>query len=103
MADPRLSHQALRILRVLLDHSQLEGLAGSDIAKQTSLLSGSMYPCLARLEGAGWLKSQWEKVSPQEVGRPRKRLYRLTSIGYRKANDALSQLTVPNKEAQWTS
>jgi PadR family transcriptional regulator, regulatory protein PadR len=102
VADPRLSHQTLRVLRVFLDCPQHQGLSGSDMAKQTDLLSGTIYPILARLERSGWLSSKWEKLNPREAGRPRKRLYRLTGIGYNKTNEAFSLLGVPNKEAQWT-
>lgn len=102
MADPRLSHQTLLVLRVFLDYPQRQGLSGSDMAKRTKLLSGTLYPILARLERSGWLSSEWENLNPSEAGRPRKRLYRLTGIGYNKSNEALSQLGVPIKEAQWT-
>ena len=39
--------------------------------------SGTLYPLLARLEAAGWFTSEWEDVDPSEVGRPRRRLYKL--------------------------
>lgn len=42
---------------------------------------GTLYPLLARLEKAGWLKGRWENGSPKKMGRPRKRLYRLTPTG----------------------
>jgi len=102
MEDPRLSHQTLIVLRVFLDQSQHVGLAGSDIAKLTNLLPGTIYPLMARLERSGWLSSEWEKLDPRKAGRPRKRLYRLTGVGYNKAREALSQLTVSSKEGQWT-
>ena len=102
MTDPRLSYQTLIVLRMFLNHSQHVGLAGSDIAKLTKLLAGTIYPILVRLAGSGWLSSEWEKLDPREAGRPRKRLYRLTGVGYNKAREALSQLTVSTKEGQWT-
>ena len=73
--DPRLSHQTLRVLRVFLDKPR-EGLAGSDIWRETKIFSGTLYPILMRLEKAGWLESWWEELDPSEAGRPRKRLYR---------------------------
>jgi len=99
--DPRLSHQTLRVLRVFLAKPR-DGLAGSDIWKETKILSGTLYPILMRLEKAGWLESCWEEVEPSEAGRPRKRLYRLTGLGQSKAYDALSDLGVGTGRAAWT-
>ena len=99
--DPRLSHQTLRVLRVFIDQMP-ESLAGSDISKRTGILSGTLYPILIRLESSKWLASEWETLDPSEAGRPRKRLYRLTAIGYNKTNGALSALGVPSRKAQWT-
>ena len=89
--DPRLSHQTLRVLRVFLEQQPKEA-AGSDICKQTRLLSGTLYPILMRLERSGWLKSRWEQIDPHDAGRPRRRLYLLTSLGYNKTREALSEL-----------
>jgi DNA-binding PadR family transcriptional regulator len=76
-------------------------LAGSEIAMATRMLSGTLYPILARLERAGWLKSEWEAVEPKTVGRPRRRLYRLTPLGYNKAREALRMLDPANGEVAW--
>ena len=96
---PRLSHQTLRVLRVFLNQSN--GLSGADLTRQTKLMSGTIYPVLARLERADWLKSQWEQIDPSETGRPRKRLYKLTATGRRAAIKALDELSdnqgVPHK------
>jgi len=100
--DPRLSHQTLRVLRVFLE-KPLEGFAGSDIWKETKILSGTLYPILRRLEDAGWLQSWWEEVEPSDTGRPRRRLYRLTGIGYSKAREALSDLGVFAGRLGWKS
>ena len=99
--DPRLSHQTLRVLRVFLNEQPKE-TAGSDICKQTGLLSGTLYPILMRLERSGWLTSRWEQVDPRNAGRPRRRLYRLTGVGYNKASKAFSELGVPDGRPQWT-
>ena len=98
--DPRLSHQTLRVLRAVLEQPK-EGLAGSDICKQTQLLSGTLYPILMRLERSGWLKSKWEQVDPRDAGRPRRRLYHLTGLGYNKTSEALSDLGVPVGRPVW--
>lgn len=100
--DPRLSQQTLRILKLLLEKPR-EPVAGSDIARATGMLSGTLYPILLRLEKARWLKSEWEKLDPSAAGRPRKRLYQLTGVGYNKARAALMELAVPNGRVAWTS
>jgi PadR family transcriptional regulator PadR len=98
--DPRLSHQTLRVLKVFIEGPK-EGLAGSDIWKALGLFTGTVYPILLRLEGAGWLKGDWEKPPPEELGRPRKRIYRLTSFGYNKAREALAALEVQVGRPAW--
>jgi PadR family transcriptional regulator PadR len=100
--DPRLSHQALRVMRVFMERPK-ESLAGSDIWKQTGVFTGTLYPILMRFERAGWLESEWEKLDPSEAGRPRKRLYRLTGLGYNKTRSALSELDLPNGSPAWKS
>jgi PadR family transcriptional regulator PadR len=100
--DPRLSHQTLRVLR-LFEEQPTASLAGSDISKQTGMLSGTIYPIMMRLERVGWLTSQWENLDPSEAGRPRRRLYRLTGLGYNKSRAALAQLGVPNGRIAWNS
>lgn len=101
MSDPRLSHQALKVLSVLLQRPQ-ERIAGSDILKQTGMLSGTAYPILARFERAGWLESDWEQLEPSEIGRPRKRLYRFTPSGYNKTRAALAELGVSEGAPAWS-
>lgn len=91
MRDVRLTQPSLKLLALFLREGR-RPLAGSDIYKMISLKSGTMYPILLRLESAGWLESEWEKLDPSEAGRPRKRMYRLTSIGRQKAKSALGEL-----------
>jgi PadR family transcriptional regulator, regulatory protein PadR len=100
--EPRLSHQALRVLRVFLDRPRAK-LAGSDIWSETKLLSGTLYPLLLRLEKAGWLESEWEQIDPSEASRPRKRLYHLTPNGYNKALQAMAELGVTKGILAWKS
>jgi PadR family transcriptional regulator, regulatory protein PadR len=88
---PKLSYQTLQVLRIFLDNPN-GSYAGSDIAKTTGIMSGVLYPILLRLEGAKWLGSKWEAEAATELGRPRKRLYRLTPKGRREARDAFANL-----------
>lgn len=54
---------------------------GLEIVESTGLLPGTIYPILARLEQAGWLRSEWEAAAEHTPGRPRRRYYRLTADG----------------------
>lgn len=95
---PRITQPVLKVLRVFLDSSNAE-IAGSDVRERTGLATGTLYPILLRLEGYGWLESQWEDINPSEAGRPRKRLYRITNSGADAAQsefDALMNLTQGN-------
>jgi PadR family transcriptional regulator, regulatory protein PadR len=52
---------------------------GYDLAKETALQSGTLYPILMRLAQQGLLEEDW---MPSEVpGRPPRHIYRLTSAG----------------------
>ena len=55
------------------------------------IAAGTIYPMLARLEKAGWLESRWDVASPGA----RRRLYRLTGLGQRCAQDALKERKSP--------
>lgn len=83
--EPRISLQAMRVLNAFLADTDNE-LAGSDIARLSSLASGTLYPILLRFESAGWLKSRWEDLDPAQAGRPRRRLYRFTPTGIARAS-----------------
>jgi len=81
----------------------IAGLAGSDISKASGISSGTLYPILIRLEKAGWLSSEWEEVNPCEVGRPRKRLYQLTSLGAQESRAAFDDLLPTRGRLVWQS
>jgi len=46
---------------------------------------GSIYPILARFEEAGWLQSRLAETDEAGKGLRRRRYYRLTAVGARKA------------------
>jgi PadR family transcriptional regulator, regulatory protein PadR len=98
--EPRLSKQSLVVLHLFLDSPEI-ALAGSDIIKSASFFSGTVYQILFRLEGAGWLTSEWEQVDPEQVARPRKRYYRLTALGERKSRAAFRELSFPSGRLAW--
>lgn len=56
---------------------------GYDIARETGLASGTLYPILGRLADRGLLATRWEEPAPE--GRPRRHLYRLTADGAARA------------------
>jgi PadR family transcriptional regulator, regulatory protein PadR len=97
----RLSAPGLRVLKVLLAQP-LHGKSGAEISREASVGSGTLYPLLARWESAGWLSSEWEAVDPSEVGRPRRRFYKLTALGQMKAREAFIDLQVSPEVLAWT-
>jgi len=97
----RLSHQTLIVLRAFLSGTK-HGLAGSEIARETKIASGTLYPILARLEKAGWLTGAWEEIDPAEAGRPRKRFYHLTDDGQANAAEAFRELGLQKRPSEWS-
>lgn len=100
--DIRLTQPTLRVLRLFLEKPR-EPRSGADIAKATRVGSGTLYPMLARLENAGWLESEWELIDPSTAGRPRRRFYKLSGVGFRNAYSALSDLQLVQGELSWIS
>jgi DNA-binding PadR family transcriptional regulator len=100
--EPRITGPTLKIIGQLLSEP-LKGLSGAEIAKVTGILSGTLYPALFRLEKAGWLESEWETVDPSDVGRPRRRLYHLTSMGAQKTKAIFSELMPQTGRLVWES
>ena len=84
-----MSLQTLRVLEAFLENPAGE-LAGADVQKRSKLASGTLYPILLRLESAGWFVSRWESIDPAHMGRPRRRLYRLTPSGLSRASEVFS-------------
>ena len=78
------------VLRALLAEPTRE-MYGQQISEAAGLPSGTIHPILARFQGLGWLESEWEDISPNEKGRPRRRYYRLTEDGAEQARVALAE------------
>ena len=92
----RLSHQGLRVLRAFLDaftEDVRAELTGADLMGAANISSGTLYPILLRFEQAGLLKSRWETERPEELGRPRRRFYRMTNEGAGVAHEASDDLS----------
>jgi len=91
-SGPQLTTQTLKILGTLMNNRP-DALSGAEIGRFTRLKSGTLYPILFRLERAGWLESFWESETPRELGRPRRRFYRLTGVGAKNAKSGLRDFT----------
>jgi len=91
MSDPRMSAETLRVLGAMLE-DPLAWHYGLGLSERGGVAAGTIYPMLARLEKAGWLESRWEEQGPDDEGRPRRRLYKLTGQGERAAMVELDQI-----------
>jgi PadR family transcriptional regulator, regulatory protein PadR len=86
------SKQTLSVLAALCAQPS-QWSHGYDLAKETRLKSGTLYPILIRLADRGVVEARWQD-EPQP-GRPRRHLYRLTADGRAVAADALAEATEP--------
>jgi PadR family transcriptional regulator PadR len=85
----RSSPQTRRLLEALL--AEPAGWRhGYDLARETGLASGTLYPILARLEQRGLLEARWEE---------RRHVYRLTGDGVHAAREELAPATARLREA----
>ena len=98
--QPRITGPTIKVLGSLMSSAPIE-LSGAEIGRATKLASGTLYPILFRLEKAGWLESRWEAESATALGRPRRRLYRVTLIGARNAKSAFNDLEPALGRAAW--
>ena len=87
----KLSYQRVKVLREFYESDTPE-LSGADVRRVTGLGSGSAYPILVVLEERGMLVSRWETEAPADLGRPRRRLYKLTSFGVDAYRQAFSEI-----------
>ncbi len=63
---------------------------------------GTLYKALGRLEDAGLLESRWEDPEQAEAeGRPRRRLYRVTTEGNAALTRALATHEADGRSADW--
>ncbi len=94
MGDIRFTATNLRILKEFIDAPTAQ-YSGAELARLTRLPSGTLYPILIRFEQEGILQSYWEEIDPKEAGRPRRRLYQVTSRGGQRAREIFGEL-MPN-------
>ena len=98
--EPRITGPTLKVLGTLLA-SPIDEMSGAEITRATKLASGTLYPILFRLEGAGWLQSRWESEDPAQLGRPRRRFYRITGLGAARARSAFDDLAPAFGRQAW--
>jgi PadR family transcriptional regulator PadR len=99
MAKPRMTLQVQMVLGEMLSEPA-DSRYGLDVCAATGLPSGTIYPILARLEGIGWVESDWEDPDAHIAeGRPRRRYYRLTREGAECADEALRAIQQTRKTA----
>ena len=91
----RPSEQTLVVLELLLQNSQ-SWLYGLEIAKQTGLKSGSLYPILIRCAERSLLDAKW--IEPETMGRPPRHAYRIREegIGYLERYRQTDQSVLPD-------
>ena len=87
----RPSSQTAKVLSSL-SAQPAEWRYGYELALETGLQSGSLYPILVRLSDREILESRWETELP--AGRPPRHLYRLTASGLEYAAEHVQTRTV---------
>jgi DNA-binding PadR family transcriptional regulator len=85
---PTLSYATLFVLQALAQGHKF----GFDVMDATELPSGTVYPALRRLEGLGFVESDWEDDGKaRTANRPRRRYYTLTKTGRLQLSEAESR------------
>ena len=86
----RATDNVVAILATMLERPR-KSWYGLELAKHADIGSATIYAALTRLERGGVLEARWEPVDPSDAGRPRRRLYTLTSEGARVANKMVAE------------
>ncbi|MFE9687151.1 PadR family transcriptional regulator [Streptomyces sp. NPDC006285] len=81
-----------QVLRVFLEDTA-QPRYGYELMQVTGFPSGKLYPIVARLQAAGWLIKEQEDIDPSVVGRPPRRMYRLSPDGIQTARFELAALS----------
>ena len=91
-----ISAQTLAVLAALAARPS-DWRHGYDLARETGLKSGTLYPILVRLADREIVEACWEEG--ESAGRPRRHLYRLTRDGLAAAMAALAEAPAPAARA----
>jgi PadR family transcriptional regulator, regulatory protein PadR len=92
MQDLDITPKMALVLKVFLEDPN-QPRYGFELMKLTGLASGSLYPMLARLEGAGWLTRGKEDIDPHAAGRPARTNYTITGDAASAARVRLAALS----------
>jgi PadR family transcriptional regulator len=92
----RFSAQAVSVLAALCAEPS-RWRHGYDLASETGLRAGTLYPILARLADRGLLEACWEQEQP--AGRPRRHMSRLSRDGLAQARAAVTDAPVLARRA----
>jgi PadR family transcriptional regulator len=85
----------LKVLDLLLSEPNRNDWFALQICRSTRLGSGTVVQILFRLDRWGWVESRWEDLGDaRDQGRPRRKFYKLTGTGARKAAEVLES-TLP--------
>jgi len=80
-----------RLILSLLSSQPQAWRYGYDLARETGLKSGTLYPLLIRLADQGFLEAEWRQ--PLQPGRPSRHAYRLTEPGLALSAERASNVT----------
>lgn len=89
----KINGRALELLMLMAVRPQQE-YSGYEISKSLGISSGTLYPLLLKAENAGLLNAHWEEGDPVELGRPRRRYYRISGNGIKAVEGRMRQLRV---------
>jgi PadR family transcriptional regulator, regulatory protein PadR len=91
MGRPRNTSSQIRaVLAALIERPQ-QWRYGLELARETDLKSGTLYPLLIRLADDGYLESRW--MEPEKPGRPPRHAYRLNAKGVAFAHASFASTT----------
>jgi PadR family transcriptional regulator, regulatory protein PadR len=92
MQDLDITPKMAEVLKIFLEDPN-QPRYGFELMKLTRIASGSLYPMLARLEGAGWLARGKESIDPHVAGRPVRANYIITGAAVSAARIQLAALS----------
>jgi PadR family transcriptional regulator PadR len=102
----RITDNVVAIFCTMLERPR-KGWYGLEIAAAAGIGSATIYAALTRMERAGWLHASWEAEAPSDLGRPQRRLYKLTAAGATAGREAIAsyqprvRIPKPERGAGW--
>jgi PadR family transcriptional regulator PadR len=92
MQDLDITPRVATVLKIFLEDPD-QPRYGFELMKLTGMASGSLYPVLAKLEGAGWLAKGKEDIDPRAAGRPARTNYTIVGAAVSAARIQLAELS----------